>query len=94
MRKIKLKYYEVSYDANVDWGGTRDIRVIGKFSYYEDAKEYAKGRGAYGDANVTNVNKTIIIFDTLDEALGKHEEEMKEKALKKLTKAERELLGL
>lgn len=95
MKEIKVSYYEVSYDPNTDLGGYHSKTVIGKFTNNSDAIKFAKNKGAWGaDADVEHVTKKIVIWESYDEAIGADKEATRQKALKKLTKVEREALGL
>ena len=95
MKEIKFSYYEVSYDPNDDLGGYHSKRVIGRFTNNSDATKFAKGKGSWGaNADVKHVIDKIVIWESYDEAIGADKEVARQQALKKLTKAEREALGL
>lgn len=95
MKTHKFSYYEVSYDPNVDLGGSHRNVVIGKFTKSADAEKFAEGKGAYGsNADVKYVTKSITIFESYEEAIGSVQDAKKQAALSKLTKEERKLLNL
>lgn len=91
MRQV-IKFTEVYDDFSADGRGNR-IVVIGRFFSETVAKQYAKGRGNYGqDANTRYQQFTIC--DSLYDMEESLKDDAKAKALAKLTKEERELLGL
>lgn len=77
-------------DGPLYTGGT-----IGYFSKEEDAKEVAKGRGAWGgDAIVEHVKMKVKIFDSMKEFEDDKVKSKRKKALAKLSEEDRKLLGL
>ncbi len=84
MKYIEVEAFEVysSYDRNV--------RHIAYFSEEKLAKKYA-GSDPY--KSVQKVRKTYTIFDSIEEAETYSKEEIRKKALAKLTAQEREVLG-
>ena len=86
-----IKYFEVGdcYDAE----GRGPFKVIANFTKEKDAKKYAEKRGNYG--HTANVNpKVLIIADSIEEMTEYNNEAERQKALKKLTPREIEILGL
>ncbi len=85
MKYIEIDAFEVysSYD--------RDVRHIAYFSDEKMAKEYM-GDDPY--KSVQKVRKTYTIFESIKEAEVYSKEEIRKKALAKLTAQEREVLGL
>ncbi len=87
MKYIEIECFEVysSYD--------RDIRHVAFFSTETLAKEYiATKKGNYLSYN--KVKKNFTIFESLEDAETFSKEEIKKKALEKLTPQEREVLGV
>ncbi|MCU7501414.1 MAG: hypothetical protein HF309_19225 [Ignavibacteria bacterium] len=86
-----ITYYSVHDVFTVDGMGPET--VIGRFGSEEVAKEYAKDRGNYKkDAYVTP--HTLVICSSIEELAQAKKEELKQHALSKLTKEEKEILGL
>lgn len=86
-----VKFYEVgdSFDAE----GKGPHEVIGRFWEQPESDKFAKGRGNYGkDAQVKPV--TLIIADTCEDMDNYRDEELRQKALKKLTDEEKRVLNL
>ena len=85
MKIIEINCFEVysSYD--------RDFTHVGYFATKELADEFNKGKH-YN--SVQSCKKTYIICESLDEQADMVLEQRKQAALAKLSKEERELLGL
>ncbi len=86
-----ITYYSV-HDA-FDAEGRGPDQEIGAFFEEIIATDYAKGKGNYGhDAHVTK--KVIIICDSEAELVESQLEQTRQRALAKLTTAEKDSLGL
>lgn len=85
MKVIEIDCWEVteSYD--------RDYSHVAFFSQEQDAKEFAK-QSVYRSAYP--YSKTFIICDSIADKANADQESMRQAALAKLNKKERELLGL
>ena len=88
----QLTFYEVYDDFSSDGRGNM-IRVVGRFTKESDAKLYAVGRGNY-EQKASVREKNVVVAESIKEMEEVEVEERKQKALNKLTKEERELLGL
>lgn len=90
MKTIHLKYYEVTLE---DSGLT--ARHVGNFYSLNDANtavEQSKKKGWYGSPKL--IDKTIKIFENYLEFTRTDKDNIREAALKKLTKEEKEALGI
>ena len=76
-------------------GGTdgMDRSIIGTFTSEADAKKAAAGRGVMGHGDGT-VQEGPIVYESFKEFVKKNPAALRERALAKLTKEERRLLGL
>ncbi|HET8685678.1 MAG TPA: hypothetical protein VFM18_03315 [Methanosarcina sp.] len=85
MKVIEIDCWEVteSYD--------RDYNHVAFFLHEQDAKEFAK-QSCYRSA--THFKKTFVICESIADKANADQESMRQAALAKLTKKERELLGL
>lgn len=98
-----IKCFEVMGNTDTTEGrGT--MKVVARFSNYEEAAKYVKSK-AYSrwcvmgyqneKTDLNNIRETVLtILDTCDELELQHREELKAQGLAKLSKAEREALGL
>ena len=73
----RIHYYEVWDDYSEDGRGGR-IEVIGRFSYKEDAEEFAKGRGNYGN-NASVSEKEFAILENIKEVEIEKDEKLKKR---------------
>jgi hypothetical protein len=68
---------------------------IGFFTHQSDAVQAAKKRGVWGsDASVEKATVKIRIYESFDEYKNATDENIREKALSKLTDDEKRVLGL
>jgi hypothetical protein len=89
----KIVYFEVHDNFSVDGMDPAMGKTIGNFFEEKVAKEFAKGRGNYKkDAHVTR--QVVLICETPNDVYGMEKENLKEQALAKLSKEEREALGV
>lgn len=94
MEKFDIEGFEVLTNSDLTEGRGHRVHVC-YTSTRALAEEIAKGKGVMGtDADVVPMSKTIKVFDTMDEWNNNTKEAIREKALAKLTKEEREALGL
>ena len=98
-----IKCFEVMGNTDTT-EGRGPMKVVARFSDYDEAVKYVKSK-AYAQwcvmgyqnekTDLNNIREaTICILDTVEELFDMNREELKAKALAKLTKAEREALGL
>ena len=98
-----IKCFEVMGNTDTT-EGRGPMKVVARFSNSEAATKYVKSK-AYAQwcvmgyqnekTDLNNIREvTICILDTVEELVDMNREELKAKALAKLTKAEREALGL
>lgn len=79
--------------------GRGPMKVAARFSEFEEAKKYVESR-EYAewciiDDDIKNIKESIIvIFDSVDELNLLKKEQIRSRALSKLTNEEREALGL
>lgn len=86
-----IEYYQVADVLTEDGRGSET--VIGRFWDEKVANRFSIGRGNYGsDAKVRKVE--LVIADEQEDMDAYHVEEVRQKALKKLTEKERKALGL
>jgi len=94
MKTFEINGYEVITNSDLTEGRGRSVHVAYTTNDFT-AKQIAKGKGVMGtDAEVRAINKTIRVYETHSEYLGSKQEEIRKKALAKLTKEEKILLGL
>jgi hypothetical protein len=76
-------------------GGTdgRDCYLIGRFTRREDAEKAAKGRGTMGFGDGYVYGPTTV-YESFNDYLKNNPKAVKERALKKLTEEEREVLNI
>lgn len=88
MKYIEIECYEVyeSYD--------RDIKKIANFSTEELAKKFRETHPNKNYMGHNKVKATYTIFESLEEAKEYSKEEIRKKALAKLSPQEREALGV
>ncbi len=85
--------YEASIDTSEDgYGG---YKQIGYFINHTDARDAVRGKSSWGrDGSVTPVKLHIKVYENLEEYDAGARDKMKQAALGKLTKREKELLGI
>jgi hypothetical protein len=87
-----IHVFEAYTNSDTIEGRGSDVH-IGYFTHPDDAHAAARGQGVMGgDAYVRPV--AIKIYTTLQEFTGVKNEELRQRALEKLTPEEREALGL
>ncbi len=83
--------------------GRGPMKTVARFSNYEAAEQYVKSKqyavhcvmGYHSKDDIHNIREiTISILDTVDELVMLAKENLKTTALAKLTKEEREALGI
>lgn len=76
-------------------GGTdgMDRSIIGTFTSEADAKKAAAGRGTMGHGDGT-VQEGPVVYESFKEFVKKNPKAIREKALSKLTKEEKKILGI
>jgi hypothetical protein len=79
-----------AYDGGTDG---RDCTLIGTFMSEEVAKRAAAGRGTMGRGD-GDVRPGPVVYESWKEYKNQNPEAVRERALAKLTKEEREALGL
>ena len=98
-----IKCFEVMGNTDTT-EGRGPMKVVARFSNYDEAAKYVKSK-AYSrwcvmgcqseKLDLNNIRETVLtILDTCDELELQQREELKAQALAKLSKAEREALGL
>ena len=98
-----IKCFEVMGNTDTT-EGRGPMKVVARFSDYDEAVKYVKSK-AYAQwcvmgyqnekTDLNNIREvTICILDTVEELADMNREELKAQALAKLSKAEREALGL
>ena len=98
-----IKCFEVMGNTDTT-EGRGPMKVVARFSNYDEAAKYVKSE-AYArwcvmgyqseKTDLKNIRETVLtILDTCDELELQQREELKAQGLAKLTKAEREALGL
>lgn len=88
-----IRFYAVSVMADCEG---RSSKTIARFSTFDAANAFSttdQGRDMYGGAGRVS-ERNIQICDTLDEACEVTFEEMKKKALAKLSAQDKAVLGL
>lgn len=94
MKSLKINAYEAYTNSDLTEGRGRDVH-IGYFEQEADAKRASQGKGVMGsDAWVRKVSKEIFVFENYQEFEQRENEETRQRALNKLTVAERRSLGL
>lgn len=88
-----IEYWEVWDNFSEDGRGTGQNRILACFSSQIEANKFALKRGNYGQ-NAQVTHKQAIIIDKIDEYDILKKERIKQTALAKLTKEEKEILGL
>ena len=84
--------------------GRRPLKVVARFSNHDEAAKYVKSK-AYAKwcvmgyqsekTDLNNIQETVLtILDSVEELVAMDRENLKAQALAKLSKAEREALGL
>lgn len=86
-----VKFFEVG--DRYDEEGKGPFQVIGRFWDGKEAEKYARGRGNYGsDATVKPQN--LVVADSCEDMDNYRDEELRLKALGKLTDEDKRVLGL
>lgn len=93
-----MKNYSVSFTAwevtQPDDGGMRNEHLAYFSSRIEADKYVAQAKGWPRHMNQITINKSWTVFDSVNELNELKLENLKERALAKLTEEERELLGI
>lgn len=98
-----IRHFEV-YGHTDTTEGRAPMKVVARFKHRKDAEEYVKSKGyakwcVMGHQNLkydmSNIREaTMVILDSIDELKDMELEELKNRALAKLTHAEKQALGL
>ena len=94
MKQFPIDGFEVITNSDLNEGRGHAVHVC-YCSSQSLALDVAKGKGVFGtDADVRPVCKTITIYDTMEEIVKNDVDQIKKRALAKLTQEDRITLNL
>lgn len=94
MKRLIISGYEAYTNSDLTEGRGRDVH-IGYFVHESDARKAVKKKGVMGtDADTRKVDKEILLFETYEEFETIKTNDLRKKALNKLSYDEKKALGL
>ena len=94
MEVYNIKSFEVWTNTDLTEGRGRQ-KLIGRFAFEDAAIEFAKNKGVMGTpADVIWNEEVITVYDSFEEIQQQKKKDLMKSIRSKLTREEREILGL